>query len=242
MDMPYHAPSLSLAWLHNHKSTRLAAREHLSPRLKEVALLDPAAALAALDANPGGLTEADAVNRLTQHGPNVVTRERRLGIAQQFVMRLFTPLNIMLLGLAFISYLLGDPRAAIVIAVMVALSFSLSFIQEYRSNRAAQSLRALVRTTAAVARRHEPDQPAASPQEIPLEQLVPGDIVSLAAGDIVPADLRVITAKDLFLNQAALTGEALPLEKYAKAERPDIADPLDCINLCFMGTNRLLKK
>lgn len=237
MDAPYHAASLSLAWLRNHKTTRRSIREHLSPQLTEIALLEPAAALAALRSDAKGLSDTEAASRLATHGPNVVARERRLNALNQLAIRFFTPLNVMLLGLALISYLLGDPRAAIVISVMVALSVGLSFIQEYRSHQAAESLRAMVRTTAAVARRRDTTAAAAVPAEIPLEQLVPGDIVTLAAGDIVPADLRVIAAKDLFLSQAALTGEALPVEKSASPAPPEIADPLACGNLCFMGTN-----
>jgi Mg2+-importing ATPase len=238
MDLPYHGPSLALPWGHNHRTARLAAREHLSPRLKEIAVLDPQAAIVALNSDIAGLSAAEAERRLAEHGPNAVAREHHASALEQLAGQLWTPLNVMLLGLALVSYLLGDPRAAIVIAVMVVLSVGLSFLQEYRSSRAAEALRAIVKTTAAVRRRGGgATGPAAGAAEIPLDRIVPGDIVTLCAGDIVPADLRLIAAKDLFLNQAALTGEALPVEKFSEAAGAGLADAFEAANLCFMGTN-----
>src|SRR4029079_15818687 len=123
---------------------------------------------------------------------------------------------------AGISLATGDSHAASIIAAMVALSVTLGFVQERRSTAAAERLRAMVHTRASVVRRGPFHGTAATSElpgiahdvppgsrlaEIPIEQLVPGDVVHLCAGDMVPADLRVITAKDLFVNQAALTGE-----------------------------------
>ncbi|MGB9649752.1 MAG: hypothetical protein WA709_35245 [Stellaceae bacterium] len=95
---------------------------------------------------------------------------------------------------------------------MVLLSVSLAFVQEHRSNNAAARLRAMVRTTATVLRRGAETGIESHGLEIPIEELVPGDVVRLAAGDMIPADLRVLTAKDLFLIEAVLTGEAMPVE------------------------------
>jgi P-type Mg2+ transporter len=109
-----------------------------------------------------------------------------------------------------VSYFSGDARAAIVILLMVILAITTAFIQEHRSNEAAARLRAMVHTTASV--RRSPAAPEGSFSEIPMEQLVPGDVVRLSAGDMIPADLRLLEAKDLFINQSALTGEAMPAE------------------------------
>ncbi|HYM04547.1 MAG TPA: cation-transporting P-type ATPase, partial [Stellaceae bacterium] len=113
-----------------------------------IAALDAEQALQDLATTADGLTEGEAAERLLREGPNAVAQEVSRSIPVQLLIRFGTPLNFMLLALALASYLLGDPRAAIMIAIMVVLSVGLSFIQEYRSNRAAAALRAMVRTTA----------------------------------------------------------------------------------------------
>ena len=143
-------------------------------------------------------------------------------------------MNLLLLSLATASYFLGDQRAAIVIAVMVLLSISLSFIQEHRSNNAADKLQRMVSITATV--RRQTGAEAHDHVDVPIEQLVPGDIVLLSAGDMIPADLRLISAKDLFINQSTLTGEAMPLEKVAAAHAGTAETPFDLPNICFMGS------
>ena len=121
---------------------------------------------------------------------------------------------------------------------MVFFSTALAFAQEYRSSVAAESLRSLVRTTASVLRRHSPNT-VNNKLELAFSQLVPGDIVHLSAGDMIPADLRVLSAKDLFVNQSSLTGESMPVEKYSvKNLSSNISIP-DLSNICFMGTNVL---
>jgi Mg2+-importing ATPase len=147
---------------------------------------------------------------------------------------------------------MGDHVAAIIIFIMVVLSISLAFMQEHRSNKAAEKLRAMVHTTATVLRNAganaaataqaaaaptSPDSSGSNMREIPIHLLVPGDVVHLSAGDMIPADLRLLSAKDLFVNQAPLTGEAMPVEKFAGASGNEIKDPLQLHNLCFMGTN-----
>ena len=117
---------------------------------------------------------------------------------------------------------------------MVALSISLGFIQEHRSNKAADALRRMVLIKATV--RRQVTGAAQEHAEVPIEQLVPGDIVLLSAGDMIPADLRLISAKDLFVNQSTLTGEAMPLEKIAHAHAGTAETPFDLPNICFMGT------
>src|SRR5450756_1075682 len=110
------------------------------------------------------------------------------------------------------------------------LGVVLRFVQEMRADNAAEQLQAMVSNTATLVR-------SGKEGEVSLKMLVPGDIVRLAAGDMVPADVRVLSAKDLFLNQAALTGEALPVEKKAAPAPADVQNPLDLPNLCFLGSN-----
>ena len=190
-----------------------------------------------LGTSTDGLTDTEAAARLVRIGPNQVAREKQQTIAQELAGRAKNPLNALLLSLAAVSWVTGDARAAIVICVMVVLSVALAFLQEHRSNQAAAKLRAMVKTRVSVHRR-----PAAAPArllEIPVDQLVPGDIVQMAAGDLVPADLRLLAAKTLHVNQSALTGEAMPVDKTEISPAGDNADPFDLQNICFMGSNVL---
>ena len=182
-----------------------------------------------------GLTLKDAKRRLKSVGLNLVTRETRPTIAQEIWTRAKNPLNALLLSLAVVSYFLGDVRAAIVIAIMVVLAITTSFFQEHRANQAAASLRAMVKTTASVRRRS--DSGDGQFAEVPIETVVPGDIVRLSAGDMIPADLRLLETKDLFINQSALTGEAMPAEKFAHPCEQAPGSPFDLTNMCFMGAN-----
>src|SRR5512143_1350553 len=140
------------------------------------------------------------------------------------------PLVILLIALGVLSYLTGDLRATIVIFVMVVLGVVLRFFQEMRADNAAEKLKAMVNTTATVVRDNVDT-------EVPLKLLVPSDIIRLNAGDMVPADLRVLSAKDLFLNQAALTGESLPVEKKAAPASADVQNPLELPDICFLGSS-----
>jgi Mg2+-importing ATPase len=213
----------------------------VSAELVATSRCDAAAALRNLGCSDAGLDEAEAAARLKRYGPNRIAREQRIGVLRELINRTKNPLNALLLTLATLSYFLGDTRAAIVIAAMVVLSVTTAFIQEHRSNEAAAKLRALVKTTASVKRRGATALPSKVEGfvEVPIEQIVPGDIVNLSAGDMIPADLRLLSAKDLFVNQAALTGEAMPVEKNAAAvARPgEGEDAFDLPNVCFMGGN-----
>lgn len=120
-------------------------------------------------------------------------------------------------------------RTVIVITTMVTISGLLRFIQETRSNNAAENLKSMVKTTATVEREGK--------KEIPLSEIVPGDIVYLAAGDMIPADVRIISSKDLFVSQSALTGESEPVEKYGIEMKQLSKNPLEFSNLAFMGSN-----
>ncbi|MGE5639743.1 MAG: HAD-IC family P-type ATPase, partial [Clostridia bacterium] len=205
---------------------------HASLPLAELSRVPADEACSRAGSSPAGLTAEEAATRLARFGPNLVTRERKPTVLQELWARARNPLNALLLVLAVVSFFLGDVRAATVILVMVILAVTTAFVQEHRSNEAAARLRAMVKTTATVRRRD-----AGAPAEIPLETVVPGDIVSLSAGDMIPADLRLLEAKDLFINQAALTGEAMPAEKFARPCEDATRDPFDLPNMCFMGAN-----
>jgi P-type Mg2+ transporter len=188
-----------------------------------------------LRSSPAGLTYEEAARRLQDFGLNLVARERKPTILEEIWGRARNPLNTLLLTLAAVSYFIGDMRAAIVIVLMVLLAVGTAFVQEHRSNEAAARLRAMVKTTASVKRR--PAVGDGDFAEVPIESLVPGDIVRLSAGDMIPADLRLLEAKDLFINQSALTGEAMPAEKFCHPYQQEIKDPFDLPNMCFMGAN-----
>jgi Mg2+-importing ATPase len=140
------------------------------------------------------------------------------------------PLVLLLTALGVLSFLTGDLRATAVIFAMVVLGVVLRFFQELRADNAAEKLQAMVSNTATLVR-------DGKEAEVSLKLLVPGDIIRLAAGDMVPADVRVLLAKDLFLNQAALTGEALPVEKKAAPSSAEVQNPLELPSICFLGSN-----
>jgi Mg2+-importing ATPase len=191
---------------------------------------DGPAVLDQLKTRPEGLSQAEAAERLKQCGPNEIAREKPPSPLRRLLNNVKNPLVLLLSALSLLSYLTGDLRAAIVILVMVVLGVVLRYFQEMRADNAAAKLKEMVSNTATLVR-------AGAESEVPLRLLVPGDIIKLAAGDMVPADVRVLSAKDLFLNQSALTGEALPVERTAEPAGADLDNPLDLPNICYLGSN-----
>jgi Mg2+-importing ATPase len=183
-----------------------------------------------LNTSNRGLNEIEVQARLAKFGKNEVAREERLTWWRRLFNNIRDPLVILLTFLALISFLTGDLRATTVIGVMIVLGVILRYFQESRADNAAAKLKAMVSTSCTVIREGKQS-------EIPLEQLVPGDMVLLSAGDMVPGDVRILTAKDLFINQSALTGESVPVERLAANNQPDAKDPLGMENLCFLGSN-----
>lgn len=183
-----------------------------------------------------GLLESDAKKRLKKYGPNIIAVEKKKYPVLRLLNLFLTPLPLLLLGLSAVALFTGEIHGAEVIVLMVFLSTTLGFIQEYRSNKAAESLRTLVHTTASVLRRRYVSD-SSDRLEVPLENLVPGDIVHLSAGDMVPADMRLLSTKDLFVNQSSLTGESMPAEKHANQAQPGKVSIPDLFNICFMGTH-----
>jgi len=221
-------------------ATRIAGNA-LSNELLAVSRMDEKAVFELLGTTLEGLDAAEAETKLATTGPNRVAREDRPSAPHELWSRAKNPMNALLLALAVVSYFLGDIRAAVVIAVIVALAIAMAFIQEHRSNDAAARLRAMVKTTASVRRRGAcvsgNENRSNGFYEIPIEQLVAGDVVRLSAGDMIPADLRLVSVKDLFIDQSALTGESMPVEKLARSCETTVADPFNMPNLCFMGAS-----
>lgn len=192
----------------------------------DYSLIEPV--LKNLNTSIKGLTEQEAEERIEKYGYNEVGGEAQKSTFLRFADNLKNPLVILLAALALISYITGDIRASTVMIAMVVLGIVLKFVQEMRADKSAEKLKSMVSTTATVIR-------DGAQREIPLRAIVPGDIIHLASGDMIPADVRLITAKDLFVNQTALTGESLPVEKNVVegSFKSDLENP----NLCFMGSN-----
>ena len=213
-----------------------AVRAPFSDDLLLTARDDPAGAIARLRSHAEGLTDDEAALRLQQSGPNEIAHEKPLSPALRLWRCYLNPFNLLLTVLAGLSWFSADAKATIVIGVMVALSTVIRFVQESRSHDAAEALRAMVRNTSAVIRRLPGATAAAPAREIAQRDLVPGDLIALAAGDMIPADCRILTARDLFIGQAAMTGESGPVEKFVDQRSQD-AGALVQTNLVFMGTN-----
>ena len=175
-----------------------------------------------------GLRTDVAISRLRQYGPNTIDITRKIHPLLQFLALFLSPLPLLLIALSIISLVTGGVTGALVIAAMVFLSTGLAFLQEYKSNKAAEKLRQLVSIKVTVLREN-------LEQDIPLSELVPGDLVKLSAGDLIPADLRLLSTNDLFVNQSSLTGEAMPVEKVASSS--DAKSVFELPNICFMGSH-----
>ena len=191
---------------------------------------DVAEILRRLKTSPNGLSEEEAAERLEVFGANEVAYEKSEGWLYRLYTAARNPLVILLTVLAILSYSTGDFAAGTIMMLMVALGMSLRFIQETRADNAAAKLKAMITVTATVVR----DGQA---KEIPLRELVPGDIVKLSAGDMIPGDVRLISAKDLFVIQATLTGESLPVEKTDAPDSREDVSSIERTNLCFLGTS-----
>ncbi|KVO76005.1 magnesium-translocating P-type ATPase [Burkholderia ubonensis] len=215
--------------------------------------------LKALRTSTRGLTYEQAADRLQLDGPNEIAHDKPPHWTRQLLMSFHNPFVYVLLVLAAISFCTDvwfaapDDRDYVgmtILLTMVTISALLRFVQEFRSLRAAEKLKAMVRTTATV-QRAVTDTSEPARRDIPMREVVIGDIVHLSAGDMIPADVRLITSRDLFISQAVLTGEALPVEKYdtlgavagksadaGHAAANDASQSLlDLGNVCFMGTN-----
>jgi Mg2+-importing ATPase len=203
---------------------------HVSPAVLDAARKDGEELLRSLRTSPQGLTQTEAEERVRTTGPNEVAQERRQGWPIRLLKILRNPLVVLLAILSSISFATGDARAGSVMAGMVVLGVALRFWQEARADAAAAKLKAMIHVTATVIR-------DGNPREMPLRDLVPGDIIKLAAGDMIPGDVRIISSKDLFVSQGSLTGESLTVEKIHDPELKTVSSPTELNNTCFMGTS-----
>jgi P-type Mg2+ transporter len=209
--------------------------------LKRISSLSNGSIFPLLDSQPAGLSDEQVEEHRRSYGFNEITHEKAPAWYIQLIHAFINPFIAILVVIAIISFIMDvatapvghrEYKTVIVVAVMVGLSSLLRFIQEYRSNRAAEQLKRMVKTTATVLRREK------GKMEIDIKELVPGDIVFLSAGDMIPADCRVMQSKDLFVSQSILTGESLPVEKRQDAQaNTKKRSSLELDNICFMGTN-----
>jgi magnesium-transporting ATPase (P-type) len=200
-----------------------------------------------LESHDDGLSESEAEYVRGHAGLNEIEHDKPL----QWWLHLWycykNPFNLLLTVLAAISYYTEDMKATIVISTMVIISTLLRFVQETRSNKAADQLREMVSNAATVMRRDPSENAAedalkyfgvlihtkeAKSLEVPIKLLVPGDVVLLSAGDMIPADVRILSCKDLFVSQAAMTGEALPVEKFSTNKHESTTNPIELENQC----------
>jgi Mg2+-importing ATPase len=203
---------------------------HVSPLLIESSGLDTDGVYGRLDTRLKGLTHEEAARRLAERGPNTLARDRRPGLGRLLGRALLDPLVILLAVLATVSLATGDLRSSLLMACMIALSVGLKLYQEAKATSAAAKLKAMISVNATVLR-------GGIAQDIPVAELVPGDVIHLAAGDMVPGDVRIVQAKDLFVTQGSLTGESFPVEKFVTAKNSATTAPLDRTNIAFLGTS-----
>ena len=182
-----------------------------------------------LNSSHEGLSSAEAASRLIHFGPNLIHAERKRALILQFLAKFRNPLVIILLTASAFSAFTGDAASFFIISTIVLISVTLDFVQEYRAGQAAERLRQSVAVRGQVLREGKA-------LEIPLAEMVPGDVALLAAGDLVPCDGRVLEARDFFVNQALLTGEPFPVEK-APGELSEEPDILSAGNTVLLGTS-----
>ena len=185
--------------------------------------------LVELGATPQGLGAAEAQNRLRQFGPNSLARESRFAPVAEILCLFLNPLVLILLGAAAVSAVTGERVSAAIIITIVLLSVLVNFYQSFQARRAVEELRSQIAAKASVIRdRRE--------QEIAVAGLVPGDVVVLNAGDLVPADARLLEEKDLQVRESALTGESLPVEKEVADLTGGSVSISEATNSVFLGT------
>lgn len=212
-------------------------------RLNKASMQQKDELLITLQTTPDGLDEERVEEFREQYGLNDVQKEKTPSWYRQLVVAFINPFVGILALIALVSFIIDvwsaapgeqDYKTVIVVTIMVVISSGLRFIQEYRSGQAAEKLKSMVKTTASVLRVGK------GREEIDIKELVPGDLIYLAAGDMIPADCRIIQSKDLFINQSVLTGESLPVEKTEHSLNLELVkdtSPLERSNLCFMGSN-----
>jgi P-type Mg2+ transporter len=202
----------------------------VSPILIESASMDAARIFERFATRSEGLTAEEVKTRLAEHGPNVLAKDQRPSLAKILWRAVLNPLVVLLAILASVSFMTGDVRAGGMMCLMLILGVGLKLIQEAKADSAAAKLKAMISVTATVIR-------DGVSGEILVSQLVPGDVVMLAAGDMIPADVRMLVAKDMFVIQSSLTGESFPVEKFEVERNVNAAVPVELTSIAFLGTS-----
>ncbi len=187
-----------------------------------------------LDTSFAGLSDEEREKRLEIYGTNEPSKKEKRNILLEILLKFANPLVIVLLIIATASIFLDNKIGAYLIYAMAVISVGLSFSQEYKAGKEAEKLSEMVSSTATV-------YSNGKLKEVKIKEIVPGDIVYLSAGDMIPADLRILSCKDLFINQSSLTGESYPVEKSLESDevklKVDLANVAEIPNLLFMGTS-----
>lgn len=215
--------------------------EEVAAKLKNASRNDSEFSFGQFESSAEGLSVEQAEEKLKEFGLNEVHHEKAPSWLSQLLHSFIFPFNAVLVVIAIISYITDvlitnpvdrDYKTIILLSIMILLSSLIRFWQEFRSNKAADTLKGMIKTTVTVLRKE------IGKEEIDIKELVPGDVIFLSAGDMIPADCRIIQSKDLFITQSMLTGESLPVEKRSLVvAEADNKPPLELDNICFMGTN-----
>jgi Mg2+-importing ATPase len=210
-------------------------------KIREAAAADEKIVFAVLETSAEGISENTVKDRIKIYGKNEIAIQKAPSWIKQLIHSFFNPFNYILACIVVISIFLDvvlapadekDFSTSIIISIMLLFSTGLRFIQEFRSSKAAEALKKMVKTSCLTKRKFKESK------EIDITEIVPGDIILLSAGDMVPADCRILKSKDLFISESILTGEALPVEKNSlPAVNAQKISPLALQNVCFMGTN-----
>ena len=199
-------------------------------RIVELCAVSEQEAIEKLNSSPKGLSAEEAERRLGQYGANELAHAKQLGFWGDIFRRCKSPLVVQLLVIAAVSGAIGEAKSAIIVSAMVVLSVGLSYILDRRSSLAVETLGKRVQSRALVLR-------DGVETEIKITEVVPGDIVLMQAGSIVPADVRLLVAKDFFLSQSSLTGESMPVEKTAQAGEAQGQSAWELANACYLGSS-----
>jgi Mg2+-importing ATPase len=214
----------------NDKGDTSDLQKKLFDELSIFAINEPSFSLSKLKSKEDGLTKEDAKKRIKTYGINSLSDDKKINHFLKFFNIIKSPINILLISLSLISLFVGDLKVFFVIIVMVSLSVILNFYQETKASVAASKLKSIIHTKITVIRNGEKF-------EIDMKEVVPGDIIYIYSGTIIPGDIRLITSKDLSINQVMLTGESLPIEKHVFESNKNIDSVIDYCNLCFLGTS-----
>ncbi len=216
----------------NAAKAELANVSESQKKLLEICALPAEEALKTIGVTEAGLNEQQVETARDLHGRNDLGAKKNVGFFVELAERCRNPLVIQLLVICVVSLVMGDVRSAVVVGGMLVLSVVLAYVQEHRSSKAVERLQAMVSANCIVVR-------DGVETEMPIFEVVPGDIVVLQAGSLIPADLRLISAKDFFVSQSSLTGESMPVEKHADPAEATGRGIIELLNACFQGTNVL---